>query len=342
MATILMGRLRSGGTGAARQRAVLARTGSGKDVVDWLAGAPGAAPREARRHRRGRGRDVGGVPGAEAEVGRGLPIVVFERGHFTSYSACGIPYWIGGSVKDRDALVAREPAAFRKGGIDVRMRHEVVAIDLDARTVIARDRGRRRHGPRAVRPVGVRGRRRTVTPEWARVDGDGVFGVQTLDDGAAIHAWLDTRSRTPRAVVIGGGYIGIEMAEAMVRRGLESRCWRSSAADCPRGPGHGREGRAGHPRDGHHRRTEARGRGLEVADGRVRAVVTEDGTLPADIVVLGWGYGRTPTSPPTPASPRRDRRTPHGPADARSGTTASGRPATAWKPFIWSAGSPCT
>ena len=55
-----------------------------------------------------------------------LEIVAFERGHFTSYSACGIPYWIGGAVKDRDALVARSPEAHRKSGIDVRMRHEVV------------------------------------------------------------------------------------------------------------------------------------------------------------------------------------------------------------------------
>ena len=63
-----------------------------------------------------------------------LEIVAFERGHFTSYSACGIPYWIGGVVDGPDALVARDPQTFRdKHAIDIRMRHEVVEIDLDDR-----------------------------------------------------------------------------------------------------------------------------------------------------------------------------------------------------------------
>ena len=60
-----------------------------------------------------------------------LEIIAFERGHFTSYSACGIPYWVGGVVDGPDALVARDPQTFReKHAIDVRMRHEVVEIDL--------------------------------------------------------------------------------------------------------------------------------------------------------------------------------------------------------------------
>jgi len=147
-----------------------------------------------------------------------LQIVVFERGHFTSYSACGIPYWIGGFVKDRDELVAREPAAFAKAGIDVRIQHEVVAIDLDRREVVARNATETVREPfdQLVYAAGAV----PVTPEWAVIDGGGVFGVQTLDDGQAIHAWLDRDPKPAKAVVIGGGYIGVEMAEAMVKRGL--------------------------------------------------------------------------------------------------------------------------
>jgi NADPH-dependent 2,4-dienoyl-CoA reductase/sulfur reductase-like enzyme len=219
-----------------------------------------------------------------------LPIVVFERGHFTSYSACGIPYWIGGSVKDRDALVTREPAAFRKVGIDVRMRHEVVAIDLDARTVIARDVDGggtvREQFDQLVYAAGAV----PLTPDWARVDGDGVFGVQTLDDGAAIHAWLDRVPTPRRAVVVGGGYIGIEMAEAMVRRGLDVTLLEKapqplSTVDPDMGE---KVAQAIHEME-ITIRTEAEVEGLEVSGGRVRAVATKDGTLPADIVVLGLG-----------------------------------------------------
>jgi NADPH-dependent 2,4-dienoyl-CoA reductase/sulfur reductase-like enzyme len=219
-----------------------------------------------------------------------LPIVVFERGHFTSYSACGIPYWIGGSVTDRDALVAREPAAFQKVGIDVRIRHEVVAIDLDARIVTARDRDGggtvREPFDQLVYAAGAV----PVTPEWARIEGDGVFGVQTLDDGAAIHAWLDTDPAPQRAVVVGGGYIGVEMAEAMVQRGLDVTLLEKapqplSTVDPDMG-----EKVAQSIRDMNITvRTETEVSGLDVSDGRVRGVVTGDGTLPADIVVLGLG-----------------------------------------------------
>ena len=69
-----------------------------------------------------------------------LAIVAFERGHFTSYSACGIPYWVSGVVPERDQLIARDPATFREQfDIDVRLRHEVAGIDLDRREVVARD-----------------------------------------------------------------------------------------------------------------------------------------------------------------------------------------------------------
>jgi NADPH-dependent 2,4-dienoyl-CoA reductase/sulfur reductase-like enzyme len=240
------------------------------------------------------GGDAGGMSAASQARKRmtadRLPIVAFERGHFTSYSACGIPYWIGGAVKDRDALVAREPAAFRAAGIDVRLRHEVVAIDLDRREVVAHDLsggGEVREGfDQLVYATGAV----PVMPDWAQVDAGGVFGVQTLDDGAAIHAWLD-RDPAPRtAVVIGGGYIGVEMAEAMVRRGLDVTLLEKSAqpmstVDPDMGERVARAIRA----LGIEVRTNTDVDGLETAGGRVRAVRTREGALPADIVVLGIG-----------------------------------------------------
>ncbi|MEV8505759.1 FAD-dependent oxidoreductase [Actinoplanes sp. NPDC051475] len=219
-----------------------------------------------------------------------LEIVAFERGHFTSYSACGIPYWIGGAVTDRDALVARDPAAFAEAGIAVRMRHEVVGIDLDRREVIARDLeggGERREGfDELVYAAGAV----PITPDWARIDAGGVFGVQTLDDGEAIHAWLDRDPRPHRAVVIGGGYVGVEMAEAMVRRKLEvTLLERSPQPMSTVDPDMGERVRRAICGLGIEVRTNAQVQGLESEHGRVSAVVTPDGTLPADIVVLGLG-----------------------------------------------------
>jgi NADPH-dependent 2,4-dienoyl-CoA reductase/sulfur reductase-like enzyme len=241
------------------------------------------------------GGDAGGMSAASQARKRlgpdELQITAFERGHFTSYSACGIPYWIGGSVQDRDALVAREPAAFAKAGIDVRIRHEVVGIDLDRREVVAHDLaaggGAVREGfDQLVYAAGAL----PVTPEWARIDGGGVFGVQTLDDGAAIHAWLDRDPKPKRAVVIGGGYIGVEMAEAMVRRGLDvTLLERAPQPLSTVDPDMGERVAEAIRGMAIEIRTNVDVEGIEAAGGRVRAVVTPNGTLPADIVVLGLG-----------------------------------------------------
>ena len=86
------------------------------------------------------GGDAGGMSAA-AQARRmraDLEIVAFERGDYTSYSACGLPYVVGGVVADFDQLVARTPAQFQAQGIDARVRHEVEAFDLKARTLTVR------------------------------------------------------------------------------------------------------------------------------------------------------------------------------------------------------------
>ena len=240
------------------------------------------------------GADAAGMSAAsQARKRRGaddLQIVVFERGHFTSYSACGIPYWIGGSVQDRDALIARDPAAFRAAGIDVRMRHEVVAIDLDKHEVTARDLDGRREVHEGFDQLVYATGAVPLAPEWARIRDGGVFGVQTLDDGAAIHDWLDRAPRPRRAVVVGGGYIGVEMAEALVIRGLEVTLLEKSAQPMSTvDPDMGERVADAIREEGIAVRTNAHVQGLDTENGRIRAVVTPDGTLPADIVVLGLG-----------------------------------------------------
>ncbi|RLK13524.1 NADPH-dependent 2,4-dienoyl-CoA reductase/sulfur reductase-like enzyme [Micromonospora sp. M71_S20] len=220
-----------------------------------------------------------------------LEIVAFERGHFTSYSACGIPYWISGLVPERDQLIARDPETFReKFDIDVRLRHEVTAIDLDRREVTARDLDgggevRERFDTLMYATGAV-----PKKPGWADTAAGGVFGMQTLDDGAALRDWLDAEPRPRRAVVIGGGYIGVEMAEALIQRGLAVTLVEQAeqpmatvdpdmaelVTDAMRGIGVTI-------------RTGLGVTGLEETDGRVSAVVTAEGPIPADVVVLGLG-----------------------------------------------------
>jgi NADPH-dependent 2,4-dienoyl-CoA reductase/sulfur reductase-like enzyme len=241
------------------------------------------------------GGDAGGMSAAtQARRRRGpdeLAIVAFERGHFTSYSACGIPYWIGGAVDDRDRLIARDPATFRaKHAIDVRLRHEVVGIDLDRREVVARDLDGggevRERFDQLVYAAGAA----PVRPSWVDDDVRGAFGVQTLDDGTAVREWLDGHPRPERAVVVGGGYVGIALAEAMVRRGLsvtllEREPEPMSTVD----PDMGALVREAIGDMGIEVRTGVTVSGLEATGGRVSAVVTDAGPVAADVVVLGLG-----------------------------------------------------
>ncbi|PWR05836.1 flavoprotein oxidoreductase [Micromonospora acroterricola] len=220
-----------------------------------------------------------------------LEIVVFERGHFTSYSACGIPYWISGLVSGPEQLIARAPETFRSEfAIDVRTRHEVTAIDLERREVVVRDLEQggeiRERFDELMYAAGAV----PVKPSWAHTDAAGVFGMQTLDDGAALREWLDGEPRPRRAVVVGGGYIGVEMAEAMIERGLSVTLVEQSDQPMSTVDGDMAELVAEAMRGlGMTIRTGMAVSGLEERDGRVSAVVTAEGPIPTDVVVLGLG-----------------------------------------------------
>lgn len=125
-----------------------------------------------------------------------LEIVAFERGHFSSFSACGIPYWIGGQVDERADLIARTPAEHRERAIDLRMRTEVVEIDTARGRVRSRDLESGAHAwtgyDRLVLATGAR----PVRPPLPGIDAPGVHGVQNLDDGQAL---LDTLAATEGA-----------------------------------------------------------------------------------------------------------------------------------------------
>ena len=148
-----------------------------------------------------------------------LEIVAIEKGGWTSYSSCGIPYLVAGDVQELDDLVARSPEAFRdQHRIDVRLHHEAMSIDADARTVEVRDHARQRNITLGFDQLHVATGSRPTRPDLPGIGLDHVLGVQTLDDAKALEDHART-SRCESVVVVGGGYIGLEMAEAFVRWG---------------------------------------------------------------------------------------------------------------------------
>lgn len=218
-----------------------------------------------------------------------LEIVVFERGHFASYSACGIPYWVGGAVGGRDDLIARTPEEHRERDIDLRFGHEVLELDPDGRRVLVRD-DRGAESWTGYDKLVIATGAEPVRPPLPGIDAPGVHGVQTLDDGQALIDTL-TGQESGDAVVIGAGYIGVEMAEALIQRGYRVTMLHRGAEPMS----------TLDPDMGALVREAMVGMGIDVvnradvtairtgADGRVRAVATADGEYPADVVVLGLG-----------------------------------------------------
>ncbi|MBA4854493.1 FAD-dependent oxidoreductase [Nocardia farcinica] len=221
---------------------------------------------------------------------RELEIVVFERGGFTSYSACGIPYWVGGVVTERDALIARTAEEHRARDIDLRMRTEAIELDVTGRRVRTRDLDSGVESWTEYDKLVLATGARPLRPALPGIDAAGVHGVQTLDDGQAL---IDTLDRTEgrRAMVVGAGYIGVEMAEALIQRGFRVTVLNRSAEPMS----------TLDPDMGALVRKAMDGMGIEVvggaevtgvrtdAHGRVRAVATADEEYPADVVVLGLG-----------------------------------------------------
>lgn len=167
------------------------------------------------------GGDAGGMAAASQARRRKpyLEIVALERGNWTSYSACGIPYLVAGDVATPEELVARTPEQFRDNHrIDVRMGHEAMAIDLAQRTVEVHDRSRSRTFQLGFDTLHIGTGASPIRPDLPGIDLPMVHGVQTLDDGIRLLD-LARRNDCKRVVIVGGGYIGIEMAEAFIRWG---------------------------------------------------------------------------------------------------------------------------
>ena len=150
-----------------------------------------------------------------------LEIIVFECGAYTSYSICGIPYFIADVVETAESLVIRKSEVFKeKLNIDVRLRHEVVEIDLSNRRVrVCRIETNQEWWEPFDQLMITSG----AVPNWPDIPeshAEGIFAINSMKDGIAIKNVLDRR-KVKHAVVVGGGYIGLEMAEALLMRNVK-------------------------------------------------------------------------------------------------------------------------
>ena len=167
---------------------------------------------------------VGGVAGgatAAARIRRNTEdaeIILFEKGAYISYANCGLPYYIGGVISERDRLFVQTPEAFgRRFNIDVRVNHEVTAIDLVGKAVTVRTADGREYTETYDKLLLSPGAS-PVRPPLPGIDTKGIFTLRNVADTDAIKAYVKERG-VSRAVIVGGGFIGLEMAENLAHAG---------------------------------------------------------------------------------------------------------------------------
>ncbi len=169
---------------------------------------------------------VGGVAGGASCAARlrrmdeECEIIVFEKGPYISFANCGLPYHTGDVITDEAKLLLATPALFKnRFCIDVRVNAEVTAIDRDAKTIEVTNTQTgeitTEHYDTLVLSPGAE----PIRPPIPGIDLPGIFTVRTVPDARAIRQWIESRNAR-RAVVVGGGFIGIEMAENLAHRGI--------------------------------------------------------------------------------------------------------------------------
>jgi len=170
---------------------------------------------------------VGGVAGGATcatrlrRLDEWADIVVLDRGPYVSFANCGLPYYVGDVIKEESKLLLATPQLFRERfNIDVRTLSEVTAIDRQSREVHVRDVGAGRIYREGYDALVLSPGAAPIRPPLPGINLPGIFSLRTVPDSRQMREWIEARSPR-RAVVVGGGFIGLEMAENLVHRGLE-------------------------------------------------------------------------------------------------------------------------
>jgi NADPH-dependent 2,4-dienoyl-CoA reductase/sulfur reductase-like enzyme len=239
------------------------------------------------------GGDAAGMTAA-SKIRREQPdreIIVFERGHYTSYAACGIPYYIAGLVESEENLIARKPEVFiEKQNIDVRIRHEVIEIDAGNKKVKIKDIEKDEVYTETWDDLLIATGASAVKPDLPGIDAKGVFALSTLQSGIDVFNYMKKKN-PKKAVIVGGGYIGIEMAEALLDRDMDVTLIDMAP-----------QVMTTMDKDMAELILEFMEKeGIKVfleekltlfendADGKIKSVVTDKQSIPADLVILGMG-----------------------------------------------------
>ena len=237
---------------------------------------------------------IGGVAGGATAAARirrldeRAEIVMLERTGYVSYANCGLPYYVGGAIGEEDALTLQTPQSFyARYRVDVRVGHEAILIDRAQKCVRVRDlaagRTYEEHYDKLLLSPGAK----PVVPAAAQTDDARVFTLRTVEDTLALHDFV-VGQRPASAVVVGGGFIGLETAENLAERGMRvTLLQRGDHVLAPLDRDMACFLHAELVRQGIDLRLNTPFEGLKT-DGEL-AVLTKDGAIGADLAVIALG-----------------------------------------------------
>ncbi len=232
---------------------------------------------------------VAGGAGAAARLRRNdekAEIILFEKGQYISFANCGLPYYIGGTITERENLQLQTPEAFRaRFNVDVRVNNEVLSVDCAARTVCVKNHATGETYTERYDKLILSPGASPIRPRMPGMEDNHVFTLRNIPDTYAIYDHIQ-QAKPRTAAVIGAGFIGLEMAENLAHRGLKVSVVEAAPHVMA-------------PIDldmAHQVHNYIRGAGIGLYVGKKCAsftrdtVVLEDGTsIPADMVILSIG-----------------------------------------------------
>ena len=169
---------------------------------------------------------IGGVAGGASCAARlrrlseTARIQVFDRGPHVSFANCGLPYYVGDVIQHEEDLLVATPDLFtNRFAIDIHCRTEVLTIDREAQVIRVRNLANGEERNEGYDALVIATGASPIRPDLPGIDHDGVFAVRTIPDSQRLRSWIEEK-KARHAVVVGGGFIGLEMTENLVRRGV--------------------------------------------------------------------------------------------------------------------------
>lgn len=170
---------------------------------------------------------VGGVAGGASTAARlrrldeSTEIIIFERGDYISFANCGLPYYIGGTIEERSALLVQTPEAMKaRFNIDIRVKNEVINIDRQNKKITVKDLVKNKEYEESYDALVLSPGSSPIRPKIEGIDSPNIFSLWNIPDTDAIKNYID-KKQPKSAVVVGGGFIGIEMVENLRDLGID-------------------------------------------------------------------------------------------------------------------------